>query len=98
MGFGVINQMVQTFRSNRKLLSGRKKSMKQIYEENNFFYVRKKINEKTKNYDPESKRIFLEKFHAKQKKVRARQTFLIVVFFSLIGLIVLFFYSSNLIP
>lgn len=86
-GFGVMDHMVKSYRNNRKLLRGGKKSMKKIYQENNYFYIKKKLNSKTKDYDPEQKRIFLQKFHAKQKKVRSRQTFLFIIIFTLLGVI-----------
>lgn len=87
-GFGVTDNMVKSFRANRSLLKGSRKRLKRIFVENNYFYIRKKVVEKTKSFDPEQKRIFLAKFHAKQKKARTRQTFLFIIVFSLLGLIV----------
>ena len=80
--------MVKSYRSNRRILKGTRKRLKKIYQDNNYFYIRKKIINKTREFDPETKRIFLEKFYAKRKKVRFRQTFLFIVIFSLIGLII----------
>ncbi|WP_420317572.1 hypothetical protein [Ekhidna sp.] len=91
-GFGVMDNMVKSYRSNRNLLKGGKKSMKKIYEENNYFYIKKKIAERTREFDPEMKRIFLQKFYAKQKKVRKRQTFLFLSIISLFGLIIFLLY------
>ncbi|WP_436517889.1 hypothetical protein [Ekhidna sp. To15] len=87
-GFGVMDHMVKSYRNNRQLLRGGKKSMKKIYQENNYFYIKKKLSEKTKDYDPEQKRIFLQKFHSKQKKVRTRQTFLFIFIFTLLGVMI----------
>lgn len=91
-GSGMMDFMVKSYRSNRGLLKGGKKSLKKIYQENNYFYIKKKVIEKTKNFDPEKKQLFLTKFHAKQKKVRARQTFLFIIIFVLIGLVFLLIY------
>ncbi|MEQ8905422.1 hypothetical protein [Ekhidna sp.] len=85
-GSGMMDFMVKSYRNNRGLLKGGKKSLKKIYQENNYFYIKKKMAERTKEFDPKQKRIFLAKFHAKQKKVRTRQTFLFIIIFSLLGL------------
>lgn len=87
-GEGVSDNMARSYRANRRILKGTRKRLRRIYRENNYFYIRKKIIDKTKSYDPEEKRIFLAKFHAKRKKVRTRQTFLFIIIFSLVGLII----------
>jgi hypothetical protein len=76
-GFGAMDQMVKSYRGNRELLREGKKSLKTIYQENNYFYIKKKINTKTKTFDPEQELIFLKKFYAK-KKARTRKTFLFI--------------------
>ncbi|MEQ8627680.1 hypothetical protein [Ekhidna sp.] len=86
-GSGMMDFMVKSYKNNRGLLKNGKKSLKKIYQENNYFYVKKKIVEKTKDFDPEKKRLFLDRFHAKQKKVRTRQTFLFIIIFTLFGLL-----------
>lgn len=91
-GFGSMDHMVKSYRNNRKLLKGGKKSLKRIYQENNYFYIKKKINARTKTFDPEQKRIFLKKFHAKQKKARTRQTFLFLFIVLLFGLLFVLLY------
>lgn len=99
-GFGSIDQMIKSFHSNRALLKGTKKSLRTIYQENNYFYIKKRVNAKTKKFDPEQKRIFLKKYHAKQKMARALRTFLVFSIVALFGLLLLLllFYNSNLIP
>lgn len=91
-GSGMMDFMVKSYRNNRGLLKKGKKSLKKIYQENNYFYIKKRVAEKTRKFDPEQKRIFLEKFHAKQKKVRMRQTFLFIIIFSLFGLMFFILY------
>ncbi len=86
-GSGMMDFMVKSFRNNRGLLKNGKKSLKKIYQENNYFYVKKKVFEKTKTFDLEKKRLFLARFHAKQRKVRTRQTFLFIIVFTLFGLL-----------
>ena len=54
-GSGMMDFMVKSYRSNRKLLKNGKKSLKTIYEE-------------TREYDPDTKRLFLEKFHTRQNR------------------------------
>ena len=91
-GSGMMDFMVKSYRNNRGLLKNGKKSLKKIYQENNYFYIKKRVAEKTRKFDPEQKRIFLEKFHTKQKKVRSRQTFLFIIIFSLFGLMFFLLY------
>ncbi len=91
-GSGMMDFMVKSYKNNRGLLKNGKKSLKKIYQENNYFYVKKRLVEKTKNYDPHQKQLFLVRFHAKQKKVRARQTFLFIMIFTLFGLLLYFLY------
>lgn len=91
-GSGMMDFMVKSYRNNRGLLKNGKKSLKKIYQENNYFYLKKRVAEKTKKFDPEQKGIFLEKFHAKQKKVRTRQTFLFIIIFTLFGVIFFLMY------
>lgn len=57
-GSGMMDFMVKSYRNNRGLLKGGKKSLKKIYQENNYFYIKKKIVEKTKDFDPEKKNFF----------------------------------------
>ena len=90
-GFGVMDYMIKSFKSNRGLLKGGKKSLKKIYEENNLLYVKKKVQKRIEEFDPEKKRIFLEKFHARQKKARRRKalflSFLVLIFSALLFLL-----------
>lgn len=88
-GSGMMDFMVKSYRQNRGLLKGGKKSLKKIYEENNYFYIKKKIADRTKEFDPEKKKIFLQKFHAKQRKIRIRQT---ILFLIVLGVFSLFFF------
>lgn len=97
-GFGSMDHMVKSYRANRKLLKGTKKSLKRIYQENNFLYTKKRIQIKIKKFDPEKKRIFLEKFHRKQRRIRLRRTLLSIFILVLFVLVFLYNYSSNLIP
>ena len=86
-GFGVMDFMVKSYRNNRGLLKGGKKSLKKIYEDNNLHYVKKRVEKKTKEFDPEKKKIFLEKFHKRQKRTQKRLTILltlVILMFSLL--------------
>ncbi len=87
-GFGVMDFMVKSAKNNSSLLK-RKKSLKTIYQENNLHYVKKKVTEKTKHFDEDRKRIFLEKFHARQKKVRRKLTILLIIIVSIFSSIFL---------
>ncbi|MEP1033917.1 hypothetical protein [Ekhidna sp.] len=92
-GFGVMDFMVKSYRHNRFLLKGSKKSLKKIYEDNNLLYIRKRVEEKTREYNPEKKKAFLEKFHKRQKRVQKRQAtlaVLIIVLFASILYIIVF--------
>ena len=76
-GYGVLDFMVRTYRNNRNLLK-QKKSLKTIYQENNLYYVKRKIAVKTASYDPEKKQRFLDKLHYRQKRARQRQALLLL--------------------
>ena len=83
--------MVRTYRNNRALLKKRK-PLKKIYEENNLHYVKKKVEKRTRNFDPEKKEIFLKKFHAKQKRVRKKNLILlltVILVFAILGALIL---------
>lgn len=67
-GSGMMDFMVKSYRNNMGLLKNGKKSLKKIYEENNYFYVRKKVAEKTKEFDPEKKADFPNQISRKTKK------------------------------
>ena len=83
-GFGVMDFMVKSFRNNRRLLKGRRKSIKEIYQDHNLNYIKKRVQERTREFDPEKKKIFLEKFYSRQRTVQKRLaillTFVITIF------------------
>ena len=77
-GYGVLDFMARTVRNNKALFRKRK-PLKKIYEENNLHYIKKRIHEKTQKYNPEQKRIFLEKFYARQKRIRKSNMILLLI-------------------
>ncbi|MEQ9466728.1 MAG: hypothetical protein RLN88_04910 [Ekhidna sp.] len=87
-GFGVMDFMVKSYRNNRGLLKGGKKSLKKIYEDNNLHYLKKRVEEKTREYDPEKRRIFLEKFHARQKRIQRRLAMLLTIIIGVFSLMI----------
>lgn len=89
-GEGVTDNMIKSYRSNRRILRGNRKRLKQIFQENNYFYIKKKINAKTKQYDPEQKRIFFEKLAVRRRKTQKKQLTLLLALM-VITLIVLYF-------
>lgn len=89
-GYGVLDFMVRTYRNNRALLKN-KKPLKKIYEENNLLYIKKKVQKRVTEFDPEKRRVFLEKFHARQRRTQKRLTIIltlvILIFSSLLYLV-----------
>ena len=82
--------MVKSYKNNRGLLKGGKKSLKTIYNENSLHYRKKKVEERVKEFDPERKRLFLEKFHARQRKVQRRRIALFLTLSAIFGLVLYF--------
>lgn len=70
--------IARTYRNNRALLKERK-PLKSIYEENNLHKVRKKVEQRTQEFDPEKRTIFLEKFYARRRRTRRRLGVLLVL-------------------
>lgn len=90
-GFGVMDFMIKSSRANRSLLKGGKKSLQKIYQENNLHYIKKRVTEKTREYSEDQKRIFMERFYARQKKVRRKNIIIlisVIVFFSIVAVII----------
>lgn len=91
-GYGVLDFMARTVRNNKALFKKRK-PLKKIFEENNLHYIKKKVEDYTREFDPEKKRIFLERFHARQKRVRRQRLILlsiVIIIFSLACVILLY--------
>ncbi len=86
--YSVVDHMVKSYRNNRALLQGRKKSLKTIYQENNYHYIKKKIVKKTAEFDEEKRQLFLQKIKTRQKKARQRQAFLLVSLILVVALII----------
>lgn len=82
----MLDFMARTVRNNKALLKKRK-PLRKIYEENNLYYIRKNVQKRANKFDPEKRRLFLEKFHAKQKKVHKRLSILLVLTITLFTLI-----------
>lgn len=77
-GHSVLDFIARTYRNNRALLK-EKKPLKKIYEENNLHNIQKKAQKRAHEFDPEKRRVFLEKFHARQRGTQRRLTTLLVV-------------------
>lgn len=88
-GYGVMDFMVRTYRNNKALLKKRK-PLRKIYEENNLYYIKKKVQHHTRDFDPERKKIFLEKFYAKQKRIRKRNGILLAAIVTICSAILYF--------
>lgn len=90
-GYGVLDFMVRTYRNNRALLKERK-PLKKIYEENNLHYIKKRAQKRADKFDSEKRRKFLEKFYARQRKVKKRLAILltfVIILFTLILFLIL---------
>ena len=85
-GHGVLDFIARTYRNNRALLKERK-PLKKIYEENNLHSIKKKVDQRTRKFDPEKRRVFLEKFHARQRRTQRRLAFLLMFVISMFSLI-----------
>ena len=85
-GHSVMDFIARTYRNNRALLKERK-PLKSIYEENSLHKVRKKVAERAREFDPEKRWIFLEKFHARQRRIQRRLVTLLVVVILIFSLI-----------
>ncbi len=77
-GYGVLDFMARTYRNNRALLK-EKKSLKTIYNENNLHYIRKRAQKRAEAYDPDKRKVFLEKFYARQQKIQKRLAILLIL-------------------
>lgn len=84
-GSGVMDFMVKSYRSNRRLLKGGKKSLRKIYQENSLHYVKRRVAEKTRHFDEEQKQIFLERFHRRQRKTRQKRVIFFIIFILVFG-------------
>ncbi len=93
MGVGIMDFIARTAKNNRALI-GTKKSLKTIYQENNLLYVKRRVAEKTKHYDENQKRIFLERFYAKRKKARQKRTVFLLVFIVIFSALVIWIFQT----
>ena len=56
-----------------------RKPLKKIFEENTLHYLKKKAQQRASEFDPEKKRVFLEKFYARQRRTKRRLSVLLVI-------------------
>ena len=91
-GHSVLDFISRTYRNNRALLK-EKKPLKTIYNENNFHYIRKRVQKRAETYDPDKRKVFLEKFYARQKRTQRRLITLLVLVILIFSLISYFVFN-----